>query len=493
MSRLYLISLLLLLALWGCQSSNKLVEDASAPLDGAPDAGLDLATEDLAPDLALDLPQPDTIDPKSWAISAGGAVLDKGRAVTSDGKGNLYVTGSFRSTATFGGHSLTAKGTTWSDIFLIKLDSAGKVLWARAAGGGGEDQGRDVAVDGKGNVILVGYFTGPAAFGGKTLAGSGLWDVAIAKYAPDGTLLWATEAGGASSDEPQSVAVDQQGNVIVAGSYQQGASFGQHKLSSAGSNDGFVAKLSPAGQPLWAHSVGGKGADFAHGVAVDGAGDIYIAGSFNWDADFGSTQLSAAGGVYADIYVHKLDAAGGDEWAVSAGGKKFDAADDIVVDAAGNLFITGNFWDVAKFGPLSLTSVAGSDLYVASLNPDGTFRWATPAGGPNGFLAQGIAVDKSGGAYVTGFFQGHAQFGSQGFTSTGQNDIFVAHFSPVGSRVSAITAGGPDDDRAFDIVVDVGGYASVTGWFRGAGHGYGPHTLSSSGADDCFVWKVLCP
>ena len=486
-------TILLSLSLLGCQGSGKLVEDAGTEVskDAADLSSADLAPEDLPS--ALDGPGPDIIDPKSWAITAGGSVLDKGRAIASDGKGNLYVTGSFRNKATFGGHSLTAKGTTWSDIFLIKLDSAGKVLWARAAGGGGEDQGRDVAVDAQGNVILVGYFTGPAAFGAKTLAGAGLWDVAVAKYAPDGTQLWATEAGGPASDEPQSVAVDKQGNVIVAGSYQQSASFGPLKLSSAGSYDGFVAKLSPAGQPLWAHTVGGKGADYAHGVAVDSAGDIYVAGSFDWDADFGSTQLSAAGGVYADIFVHKLDASGGDEWAVSAGGQKFDAAEDIVVDAAGNLFITGNFWDVASFGPLSLTSVGGSDLYAASLNPDGTFRWATPAGGPNGFLAQGIAVDAAGGAYVTGFFAGHAQFGSQGFNSKGLNDVFVAHFSPVGSRVSAVTAGGAGDDRAFDLVVDADGYAAVTGWFSGTGHGYGQSNISSGGADDCFVWKVLCP
>jgi hypothetical protein len=448
---------------------------------------------DLAPDLgsAPDAPPPDTVDVNRWAVAAGGSALDQGRALAVDGQGNLYVTGHFRTQATFGGDTLSAKG--WSDVFLIKIDgSTGQVLWARSGGGGEEDQGRDVAVDAQGNVTLVAYFTGPAAFGGTTLQGSGLWDVAVVSYAPDGTLLWATEAGGPASDEPHGVALDPQGNVYVAGSFQQSASFGAHALSSAGSYDGFVAKLSPSGVPQWARSVGGTGVDIAHGVAVDQTGNAYIAGSFHWDASFGATTLSAAGQVYADIFVHKLDSAGNHGWALSAGGNKFDAADDIALDSAGHLFITGNFWDVAQFGPISLTSIGGSDLYVASLDPGGAFRWATPAGGPSGFLAQGLAVDSSGGAYVTGFFQGGAKFGSQTFVSKGQNDVFVARFSPVGSRVSAVTAGGPDDDRAFGIAVDASGYSYVTGWFEGTGD-YGQSTISSSGFDDCFVWKLLCP
>lgn len=489
---LVLLLVLFLVPLWGCEASRKVAEDAETPDSTAQDAAVDRAI-DLVMDVGsiADAPPPDAGDANRWALAAGGAALDKGYALAVDGKGNIYVTGYFRTQASFGGQTLSSKG--WSDLFLIKLDSTGKVLWARSGGGSGEDQGQDVAVDPQGNVILVASFTGPASFGKKTLQGSGLVDVAVVKVAPDGSVLWAVEAGGPASDEPHGVALGKQGDLYITGSFQQTATFGQEVLTSAGSYDGFIAKLSSAGGHLWSRSVGGKGVEIAHGVAVDGSGNAYIAGSFHWTADFGGTTLSTAGNTHADIFVHKLDSAGSGEWAVSAGGNKFDAADDIAVDASGNLFITGNFWDVAQFGTLTLTSVGGSDLYAASLDANGTFIWATPAGGPNGFIAQGIAVDASGGAYVTGFFQGQAQFGSQGFVSKGQNDVFVARFSPVGSRVSAVTAGGPDDDRAFDIAIDATGYAHVTGWFRGTSHDYGPHTISSSGFDDCFVWKLLCP
>ncbi len=87
-----------------------------------------------------------------WAVGAGGTGVDEGLSIAIDSQGNQYVTGSFRGTAAFGNHTLTASGDNWTeDIFAAKLDPAGNWLWAVKAGGIDYDEGNGIAVDGAGN------------------------------------------------------------------------------------------------------------------------------------------------------------------------------------------------------------------------------------------------------------------------------------------------------------------------------------------------------
>src|SRR5262249_41080841 len=142
--------------------------------------------------------------------------------------------------------------------FLAKYDSAGNVLWATQAGGTGANEGRAVVVDGAGNILQAGFFSGMATFGPINLVSQGLTDIFVAKYDASGTLTWARSAGGTNSDEAYGVAVDSEENTFIAGSFNGTATFDQTTLKSLGSDDVFLAKYDVAGRLLWATHAGGN-------------------------------------------------------------------------------------------------------------------------------------------------------------------------------------------------------------------------------------------
>ena len=141
---------------------------------------------------------------------------------------------------------------------------------------------------------------------------------------------------------------------------------------------------------------------------MDGVGGVWITGIFAGIATFGSHTLTASGNY--DIFVAKLGPNGNWLWAVKAGGIDYDYGYSIAVDGAGNAYVTGEFRYTSTFGSHTLTASGYSDLFVAKLNPSGTWLWAVRAGGGSYDEGYGIAVDGAGNAWVTGCFTGTATF-----------------------------------------------------------------------------------
>jgi len=106
-----------------------------------------------------------------WAKSAGGSNDDTGNRIAVDDLGNTYITGYFREIATFGDISLTSQGE--NDIFIVKLDPNGDFEWVKSAGGENEDFARDIAVDNQGNVYVTGSFSGTATFSSTSVMSVG--------------------------------------------------------------------------------------------------------------------------------------------------------------------------------------------------------------------------------------------------------------------------------------------------------------------------------
>jgi hypothetical protein len=190
-----------------------------------------------------------------WVSSASGPDTEQGNGIATDPRGNSYVTGSFQGTATFGAgeaNETTLESEGGNDMFVAKHARDGTLLWARSAGGASGDGGGDIAPDPRGNSYVTGSFQGTATFGAgeaneTTLESEGGNDMFVAKYAPDGTLLWATRAGGIDSDGGSGVATHPRGDASVAGVFEGMATFGAGEasetvLTSAGSSDILVAK-----------------------------------------------------------------------------------------------------------------------------------------------------------------------------------------------------------------------------------------------------------
>ncbi|NOZ61986.1 MAG: T9SS type A sorting domain-containing protein [Calditrichaeota bacterium] len=415
-----------------------------------------------------------------WAKRAGGTSNEGGYGIISDGAGNSLVTGYFQGTATFGAgeaNETTLISSGNHDIFVAKYDGSGTLLWAKSAGGTSNDDGHSIASDGAGNSFVTGYFQGTATFGAgeaneTTLTSAGGYDIFVAKYDGSGTLLWAMRAGGTSGAYGYGISCDGAGNSLITGYFKNTATFGagesnETTLTSAGSDDIFVAKYDGNGALLWAKRAGGTDYDDGLGIATDGSGNSLVTGMFNGTATFGAgesneTTLTSAGS--DDIFVAKYDGNGTLVWAKRAGGTDYDDGNGIATDGSGNSLVTGYFEGSATFGAgeaneTTLTSAGLDDIFIAKYDGNGTLLWAKSAGGTDYDQGRGIASDGASNSLVTGYFEGSAIFGAgeaneTTLTSAGGHDIFVAKYGQQQSAAeidvqrpagTSIADGGTDD------------------------------------------------
>jgi len=428
--------------------------------------------------------------PVQWAHKIGGGSSDITYGVATDPAGNVYVTGAFSDTNTLGAINLVSSGLT--DVFLAKYSPAGSLLWVRQAGGTSYDEGHGIAVDGTNAVYVTGLFQGAAAFGAVGLNSNGQSDVFVAKYDLSGNLLWAVRAGGKDYDEAHAIALDIAGNIYLAGTFDANASFGSVSLiNNSKSSDIFVAKANPQGTFLWARNAGGGAEDDARSIAVDSDANVFVTGYFAETATFGSTSLTSQGGTSRDAFLAKYSSDGTFAWVRPAGGAGEDEGNGVTVDAVGNVLVTGSFFGPASFGTNNLTG-DGTDIFVAKYDSAGNVRWARRAGGNDSIYGDaGLAIrtDAGGNAYVTGFISGLGNFGSTNLATSGFDDVFVAKYDPAGALLWARKAGGRNIDIGYALALSGTDRVCVGGFFYDKAD-FDETTLESSGFEDAFIMQL---
>jgi hypothetical protein len=422
-----------------------------------------------------------------WVVQAGGYANEEGKSIAVDNAGNSYVTGNFRGTATFGSFSFTSDEHL--DIFIAKTDATGNWLWANQAGGISGDTGYSIKIDNGGNCYLTGYFVDIATFGPFTLETAGIWesDIFVAKIDSEGNWIWVTQASGYSNDIGKSITIDNDGNCLVTGNFSGTATFGSHSLICIGSTNIFVAKIDADGNWLWATQAICHYTNSGNSIIIDNAGNSYVTGYFNETVTFGSYSLISSGD--SDIFVAKMDIDGNWLWAIQAGGYSDDYGKSIIIDATGNTYITGNFQETAFFASYSLTSSGYSDIFVAKMDTDGNWLWAIQAGGSSENTSTSITMDNTGNHFITGYFEGTATFGSYSLISIEETDIFVAKIDANGDWLWATKAGGTDKDCGYAITVDNSESVYLTGEFFETAT-FGSFSFLSESSSDIFVAKL---
>jgi phage-related tail fiber protein len=264
-----------------------------------------------------------------WAKGIGGTGYEYCNHAVIDGSGNLYMTGSFTSTADFNPGTGTANLTSvgQEDIFIAKYDANGNYLWAKRIGSTNPDMGYGIAVDGAGNCYVTGTFELTVDFdpgaGTANLTSGGQEDIFIAKYDANGNYIWAKSMGSSGQDYGNCIILDGTGNCYLTGYFQGTVDFDPgvgtaNLISNSGSNDIFFAKYDASGNYIWAKSIGSNNPDNGYGIAVDGTGNLYITGSFSSTADFdpgaGTANLTSNSSA-CDIFFAKYDASGNYIWA----------------------------------------------------------------------------------------------------------------------------------------------------------------------------------
>lgn len=294
---------------------------------------------------------------------------------------------------------------------------------------------------------------------------------------------WARGASG--NVYSNSVVTDGQGNSYVTGWYEYNATFGSTQISSVnGSHDIFLAKYDNAGNLLWVRSAGGTGSENSASVALDQLGNCYITGEFQGTAAFGTQSVNSSGGY--DIFVAKYSPVGEILWVKKAGGADHDFGLSICKGYHGALYITGYFSGTANFGSHPITSISGWDIFLARIDTAGQFLWSKGAGGLLYDYGTDVAADTTGNAYLTGYFSSNAAFDTMVVVGSGSADAFISKADKSGKFLWVKQDGGSMNDYAWGITSDHIGNSAIAGYFEGTMQ-IGGTSLVSAGNTDVFL------
>ncbi|MCC6554292.1 MAG: hypothetical protein IT372_15025 [Polyangiaceae bacterium] len=447
----------------------------------------------------------------AWVLQIGDAIDDYPGGLELAPNGDLVLGGAFAGTVDLGAGPVQSANFR-TDAFVARFDPTGAPLFAQLFDGGADDCMIDMTVDAGGRTLaLVG--SGPEGsclsanyFGYATLGftSQGLTRSSVHVLTADGSQaqeILLCDACDPAAIGPVAVATDAAGNVYVAGGFSGTFTLGA-PITAVGVQDVLVAKLDPAGNPVWVRGFGGAaGQANATDIVIDASGNAVVTGLFNGLLTVGATDLT---GVYGDVFVAGLDASGDPTWARAFATASYYAAPHLAAAADGTL-ITGDFYGTVSFGgdPLTNSSMSGrSDAFVVKLDANGEHVWSERIGEAPGPLDANqagcsLAVDASGNAVVAGVFGGNADLGGQTFEAGGYHDAFVARLDPSGAVVAAKSFRGLANAFQGDLrVAASAGEVAVAGAFYLDIEVEG-RTLSSKAPsayyDDIYVTRFALP
>jgi len=298
-----------------------------------------------------------------WAESAGGVNEDRGKSIAVDDSGNVVITGSISYVAKFGDYTVPYVG--FSDMFIAKYNSEGICQWATSGGGPNWDSGEKVEITKSGDIVVGGNFNDQAVFDTIDISVVEYSDVFIARYSSDGKVQEVASAGGNGNEGIQCMAIDSSANVYISGWYMDNITIGGEKHYSKGVYDVFIAKYKPGSGFVWSKSYGGPVSDEAMSMDINTDHEIYLAGTFEGSVDFGLDTFDSEG--YSDGFVVRMDTSGSFDRIFQVGGTGSMSIRDCKSDLDGNLYLAGDFVDELRIVGESFLPVGGYDLFLAKL------------------------------------------------------------------------------------------------------------------------------
>jgi hypothetical protein len=316
------------------------------------------------------------------------------------------------------------------------------------------------------------------------------------------TWQWAKQPVKSGSSNPntttgQTVRTDAAGNVYILGSIYGTSTYGSTPITTSGSVDITLSKLTAAGVWVWTTTINSSTSDSPRSMAVAPNGDVYVSGTYDSaPITIGSTPHANAGS--GDIFIAKYNTSGALQWSAHAGGAGTDIATGMAVDPNNDLIVGGYFQQSTTFGSIALTraGTTGSDVFAAKVNGStGAWMWAKRGGGTSSDFCRGMDVDASGNVILVGTFRGtNSDFGSTLLTSNGggtNNDVLVAKLDNNGNWLWAIQGGGAQSEIAYGAAVDAAGNVYASGTALGSGSfGSVAYSTPSTTVGDVFVAKA---
>ena len=411
--------------------------------------------------------------------------------VRTEAFGNFYAAGYLAgSNVSLEGGSNPAQvvsSTGGKDGLLTRYNRQGNLAWVVRFCSSGDDEIQGLATDKFGYAYVSGYFSNtmtiyPATGSSQALTSAGGTDGFVAKIHPDGHIMYAFKFGAAGNDQATGIDVAPDLRYYVAGSFIgnttiQGISGTAVNLTSRGNSDAFMAKFSDVGTMYWLIQAGGAGNDFAYGAAADKTGGGYLMGSYESTATFnsslgGTTPISKTVVGGSDGFVLGVSITGALNWVASMGGSTNENVRDVAPDPRGTgVVAVGGFSQTASFGPSTLTATGFYDAFAVRLTNNGSFEWATKAGGFGQERAWGVRLDKTGNPWLSmSFAQNTTVFGASNlaYSQGGLDGLLVKLDAATGaSTLVAQVAGTAGDDIAYGVDTTLAGGAITCGSLMG--------------------------
>ncbi|PHR23927.1 MAG: hypothetical protein COA38_16885 [Fluviicola sp.] len=445
----------------------------------------------------------------SWKASINGVNHEDCRGMV-ESNDHIYVVGRLEGTTTLNDSTTfqTASTNGGSDIFLYKLTKDGQFVWVKSMGGTLNEQGVNITADVNGNIYICGFYESDfdidPGTGTTQLICSGERDAFIAKFDPNGNLLWGNSFSGTLSEQPEGIEITPSG-ILISGRFEGTVDFdpgvGNLSLTSNGSNDIFAVKLDLNGDFLWANSYGDNANDISWEISADVNDNVFVIGTFKNTIDFnnGNPNGSYVSNGLADLFILKLDNLGNYLWSTAIGGPGDDNAKDLAFDLNNDLYISGFFKDTVNFDPTGtptdILSSGGKDAYLMKLNTNGTLNWIETFGGTGDEIGKGIAFDLENNVYQVGTFQSSLTVSGNTYTSNGLRDCIIRQLDEQGTTIYSNVYGGAGEDYINGLIVDADTSFYFDGKFNDAMNidPIGTTMLPTEGDYDGYIFKWSHP
>ena len=346
----------------------------------------------------------------SSATRLGAADYEFVQDVKTDDEGNIFVLGYFYGTTQIGSSQYTSYGS--QDLFVARIDNSGKTSWSHQIGGIMADYPAGLALDDDGNITVAGYFYDEIMVGDTSLVSLAGSDIFLARYEMNGQLVGVFHAGGTSSDQVRSISVGPDASLIIAGSFYNDFTLGDTTFTTDDPVGVFVARLSPGLDPSWAFQLDGSYLNTEVYAVSAHNGNFYLGGNFSEDIHFGG-QTFSAGEFNQDVYLAKYDGSGDLLWARHGHGWGSDQVVGLEVDHLNNVYLTGHYLDTLHFEQVTIpyTLCCGSrEVFIINYTHDGHPWWSEQISGTRTAL-HSLTVNSEDRLLLSGQFTEEVTFG----------------------------------------------------------------------------------
>ncbi|HEX2786460.1 MAG TPA: SBBP repeat-containing protein [Ignavibacteria bacterium] len=375
------------------------------------------------------------------------------------------------------------------DVFVAKMNSTGNIEWAISGGGADKEQGKKIGVDKNGNVYVTGEYKGDIVFGDKKIssASKGSPDIFLLKLDKDGKILWLKSYGGKQSDEVGDMSVDPDGNIYLTGHFGKVATFGgyEYKAFSEINGDAFIVKLDEGGEVKWLKQIGGKGRggqnslQFGNTISVSKSKYIYAGGWFLGHVRFTDTVITSYdfdnNNRRKSIYIVKYDSEGNRYWIKEHANKNVNNSSDgkitaMDTDYSGNIIAGGYFPGAILNGTNVINSFEvpnsyNEDIWITKYDSLGNNLWFNTFGNKGADRLTSIKVAQNDNVFLTGNTSGIYDFGAVKI-NTGFNNFFFVKMNSGGIPLSGVYATGMGSDGV-GIALQQPGKAVLLGNYLG--------------------------